>query len=185
MIKGNISRKMKKINGESLSGGGDFLLEKGRRLIKSVTLAEDSTEIVADRYVLTFEEDENGDAFALERAVIYVISPADAAASNGYIQIKGVVGGDYNASTNSQYGAITWNNTSNEYAYAEIEADDNIPTHVKFANRTFTGLSNDSTQLKLDFGNKMIVHKQINGIRLTCSSPFKAGTKIVIVGVDK
>ena len=185
MSKGNISRKMKKINGESLSGGGDILLQNRQRLIKSLTLTEDTTAMVADKYVLTFETDEDGRSFNLERAAVFVLSPASSGASNGYIQIKGADGVDYNAGTNSQYGIITWTNSSMEYAYAEIVTDDNIPTYVRFANRTFTGIASDTIQIKHDFGPIMVVHKQINGIRLTCASPFKAGTKIIIVGVDK
>ena len=185
MSKGNISRKMKKINGESLSGDGNLLLGKGRRLIKSMTLAEDTTEKVADRYVLTFEEDEGGNAFSLERAVIYVLSPASSGSSNGYVQVKGNMGGDYNAGTNSQYGVITWQNTLREYAYIEITADDNIPTSIHYANRTFTGIANDNIQKKFDFGDKLVVHGRIKGIRLTNNASFKAGTEIVIVGVDK
>ena len=197
MAKGNISRKMKKINGGSLSGDGNILLEKGWRKIGEYELtAEDEKAMLVfsptvgtnanTAYVET-------PAFRCEKLRIYIESPMQSELSGStytaYVEAASDAEGkvfDLSPGAKRFFGWTILSKTYDVYSAIDIVTSPYMPTHAEGFNNGKLGASDVSTTQISWSGEKQQL-SQVTGVRLSFGTTlnFYAGMKFVLLGVDK
>ena len=169
---------IKTVNNESLLGSENIALMPKWRLIKDLTLDEEPSTAT-----ITINTDTNNNSFILERAKIYIFSPASDNTYLARIQVTSRYATGYSPS----YAFVKVRDINPYYSYIEMVTNDNLPTYALYANRNYTNGHADSTDVRMDF-SIYTTHKQIEGISIDMQADTQrlaAGTRIVVLGLDK
>lgn len=174
---------IKTINNGSILGGGNLSLQKAWRKIidKTLIAEEDDTPYIA------FTKDADNNYFSLSQVKICIYSPADdsmtSATQDGYILLGTNTLGVQN------YGKVVLKRI-NKANYAVIEgfAQEDFITYVNFV-ACYTEIARKDNIVTC-FGENPMMYEKISRIALACNTPngqagFRAGTRIVIWGIDK
>ena len=196
MAKGNISRKMKKINGGSLSGDGNLLLEKCWRKIGSFPLtAADEKKFLVFSPTVGSDADTayiKTPAFKCEKLRVFIYSPMNAGLSaplSAYVNLASDnTGASFDTTGNKRFFA--WSTASNSYdtySFFDIVTSPYIPTYTEgFATGRLGTGTVMSKQVSLSATEQNLT--QITGLKFEMSNSnygFFEGMRFVIMGVDK